>query len=822
MHLPIFVGSLAFGMALGLILPREAFPWTVGGVSLVAIAFAAKRYGFIAGILVLVSGGLYGSMRATAHIDGPIGAALAIARTVHGMGHVDLVELRDGRGPRLVLSSIAFSGKARAGWDERIELFVSHGTTSLLPGDWVAFQALLEGPRGFANPGATDGRLSAATRGIVARGHVSATGELRVVAPGSSWGPRRLAHQARQAMRRQLERALSAQVALFLRTAVLGERAASGADVEAGFKAAGATHALSVSGLHLAAVAAVLFLLVRRLFGLSTRLSLRASPSLLAALLCIPAVVFYTLVTGEAIATWRSALMASVVFGALVVNRKFSLAHGVAMAALLVLIDSPLWLIDPSFQLSFVSVIALGLFSRAFAPQEAVDGSGRGLWYASRRWLLSALGATTAAGLCTTPLVAHHFGEITPAAFLGNLVLTPQVELLIVPLGLFGAVLALIHPILGWLPLSLAEYATRLALVTAEAFANHAPIWRCRYPNPLETACLTLGVACALMAFRSVRQGAEPRRIRRWIKVSAVWLAGAILSLSYRELSRRLSNEVEITFIDVGQGDAALVIGPRGFVMLVDGGGLPGSDYDVGKRIVEPLLRRKGIAKIDLAVLSHAHPDHMLGLMHVFDRFEITTLWAAVAPGESELFDAMVKRGRERGTQMPIPLPLSRDGLALEPLGPMLSSPDGQGGWRDTIGRPEGLGANDASLSVRLSFAGRSVLFAGDVEAAGETELCGRDRAGLFGNVGLHADLLKVPHHGSRTSSSAEFLDAVAPSIAIISDGVNNRFGFPHAEVLERYQARPIRLLRTDQSGAITIRIEPSGKIDATCVLGCR
>jgi competence protein ComEC len=821
-QLPIFVGSLAFGMALGLNLPHEAFAWTAGTVILLAVAFAARRHGFIAAILLLIAGGLYGSMRAISPVGGPIGAALSVAKPVQGAGHVDIVELRDGRGPRLVLSSVALQGAARAGRDERIELYISHGTTPVLPGDSVSFRVLLEGPRGFANPGATDGRLSAATRGIVARGHLSSATELRIVAHGGSFGPRRIAHQARQAMRRELERALSAPVALFMRTAVLGERAASGADVEAGFKAAGATHALSVSGLHLAAVAAVLFLFVRRLFGLSAWLSLRASPSLLAAFLCIPAVIFYTLVTGEAIATWRSALMASVVFGASVVNRKFSLAHGVALAALLVLLDSPLWLLDPSFQLSFVSVIALGLFSRAFSPQVAADEPASGLWYASRRWLLSALGATTAAGLCTTPLVAHHFGEITPAAFLGNLVLTPQVELLIVPLGLFGAVLSLIHPILGWLPLSLAEYATRLALFTAEAFANHAPIWRCRYPNPFETACLTIGVACALMAFRAARQNADPRRIRRWCKVAGVWLAVAMLSLSYRELSRRFSTEVEITFIDVGQGDAALVLGPRGFVMLVDGGGLPGSDYDVGKRIVEPLLRRKGIARIDLAVLSHAHPDHMLGLVHVLERFEITTLWAAVAPGESGIFDAMAKRGLEKGMQMPVPQALSRDGLSLEPLGPVLSSPDGKGGWNDAIGRPDGLGANDASLSVRLSYAGRSVLFSGDVESAGETELCGRDRAGLLGKVGLHADLLKVPHHGSRTSSSAEFLDAVAPSIAIISDGVNNRFGFPHAEVLERYQARPIRMLRTDQSGAITIRIGPSGKIDATCVLGCR
>jgi len=817
--LPISVAALALGMSLGLILPPGALPWIPWAVLGLGLALAAKRRLRLAVPALLLALGLVTASRAKAPVTGPIAGALSSGTAVSLHGQVERVELRDGRGPRLVLSSVKLAGLGEVPRAERVECFVSKGDASILPGDWVQLRTTLEAPRGFANPGAPDGRLSAATRGIVARGHVGSVDEIRITTRGSTWGPRRLAHRLRQALRAQVERVVSGPVALFLRTAVLGERAASGDEVELGFKAAGATHALSVSGLHLAAVAAVLFVFVRRLFGLSAWLSLRASPTLLASFLCVPAVVFYTLVTGEAIATWRSALMASVVFGAAIANRKFSLAHGVSLAAFLVLVDSPLWLLDPSFQLSFVSVIALGLFSRSFASQ---DGDDKGVWQSVRRWLVGALGATTAAGLCTTPLVAHHFGEFTPAALLGNLVLTPQVELLVVPLGLFGALLGLLHPVLGWLPLLLGEYATRLALFTAALFANQAPIWRCRCPNAVETACLTIAVAAALMAFRVYRGNGDPRSIVRWGKFAVVSLLGAFVSLAARDLSRRFSDEVEIIFIDVGQGDAALVLGPRGFVMLVDGGGLPGSDYDVGQRIVEPLLRRKGIARIDLAVLSHAHPDHLLGLVHVLSRFEVTTLWAAVAPGESESFDAMVRDGHARGLRTPVPAPIQHEGVLLEPLGPMLSSLDGTGGWKDVIGRPEGLGANDASLSVRLSFAGRSVLFAGDVEDAGETELCGRARAHLLGPAGLRADVLKVPHHGSRTSSSEAFLDAVAPSWAVISDGVNNRFGFPHAEVLGRYRERRVQLLRTDLSGAISLRLSTGGKIHATCVLECR
>jgi beta-lactamase superfamily II metal-dependent hydrolase len=154
------------------------------------------------------------------------------------------------------------------------------------------------------------------------------------------------------------------------------------------------------------------------------------------------------------------------------------------------------------------------------------------------------------------------------------------------------------------------------------------------------------------------------------------------------------------------------------------------------------------------------------------------------------------------------PRTTERHGLSLRPLGPWVG---------DAIGAPPGTTVNDASLVIRLGYAGRALLFPGDIEGEGEAELVGEAAGGMT----IAADVLKVPHHGSRTSSSDELIDAVRPSLAVISLGRHNRFGFPRSEVLARYRQRRVTVLRTDEVGAVTVTIERDGSMRAECVRGC-
>jgi len=663
-------------------------------------------------------------------------------------------------------------------------------------GDIVQVCGIWQTPFGFFNPGAGAGWPQVALKNDA--GSLRAT-HATLVKRGPRWWPTYVATTVRKALSRALN-TLPLERASFLRATVLGERSAVDPQIELGFKAAGATHALSVSGLHLAAVAALFFVGLRRLLLAWSKAALVFPVVPLSAALSIPAVVFYTLITGEAVATWRSALMACCVFAGYVLRRKPAIAASLAFAAGLIVASSAYWLWDVSFQLSVVSVAGLALFAGRLGATTFVN---TGVLSRCRSWFAKGLAATAAAGLLTAPLVAYHFGEITPAAPIGNLVLTPLVELLLVPLGLLGSCLAFLFPSAASILLWPANVSALITLQAAKLFARFAPVWHVNPAGLWSTLAITFGIGCALWAVRET----DVRR-RKWIVCAlSLWCCSAGV-WQYRSWRNAHREGVRITFLDVGQGDSAVVQGPDGFVAVIDGGGI-GATFDTGERLVVPFLRREGISKIDLVVLSHPHPDHASGLFAVLKNFKVTTLWMPASTEGPEHDGFFTKGLREvaisNGTKVPSPRSYSKGTLLVQPLGPW----DG-----DNIAAPAGLSVNDASLSVKVAYGGRSVFFAGDLEAPGELELSERARLAL-GDP--HSDVLKVPHHGSRTSSSVALLDAVQPRIAVISAGRGNRFGFPHVEVMERYRVREVGTLRTDRDGAVQLEWSETRAISATC-----
>lgn len=712
---------------------------------------------------------------------------------------------------------------------------VANGTPAVLPGDFVSVRARLREVRGLVNPGIMDSAMPARIAGIqvfagvgaaeavVRRAAVSAGGSLARhpfgVGFGLAWA--RAAARARQALDHAIARAASGQVRAFLQTTILGSRRSAGEEVEAGFRAAGATHVLSVSGLHLAAVAAVVYLGLQRLLGHIPRLALWIDPRRLAAALAVPTVAFYTSITGAAVATVRSALMAAAGFLAVVMGRQAAPLVAIAAAVIVLCLESPLVVFDVSFQLSVASVAALAVVTPVLVrsiegrpedtrDQREAEGRLSRLGRFAVLWLGRFVAASAAASLTTAPLVAHHFGEVTPASLAGNLLLVPLVELIVVPFGLAGATLgALGASAPAWLLLVIAGAASRAALGVAELFRAFAPVWLTRAPNVLETAALVAAGALGLVA---IPKGPAARR-RTFAALAATGLAVAAGSLGLREYARRTSTDLVVTFLDVGQGDAAVLEAPGGAVVLIDGGGTFDGRFDPGARVVEPFLRARGITHVDLVALSHPHPDHMNGLFRVVERFSVGALWTSGDDGENPEYRRLVAAAQARGVALPRPATWRKGDLTIVPLGPF--SGDGQAEW---IGEPEGLSVNDASLVLRVAYAGRSVLFTGDLEADGEGELRGRSERGHT----VAADILKVPHHGSRTSSSDELLDVVSPRIAVMSLGWRNRFRFPRAEVVERYRRRAIQVLRTDLSGAITVRLRADGAIETTCARGCR
>jgi competence protein ComEC len=314
-----------------------------------------------------------------------------------------------------------------------------------------------------------------------------------------------------------------------------------------------------------------------------------------------------------------------------------------------------------------------------------------------------------------------------------------------------------------------------------------------RIPSPRAPVVIGYYLFLLLLLARPRFKGQKP--------LTALLFAVFGLILVTHPFPPRYSPSLRLTFLDVGQGDSVLVEFPGRKKMLIDGGGFPNAGFDVGENVVSPFLWRHGIKKLDYLVLTHAHPDHLNGLLAVTRNFRVGEFWEAFSPEESPSYSALksnlakpcVRRRVFRGFEC-------REGpVRLEVLHPAPDPP---------LQRKV---SNDDSLVLRFTQDGGAVLLAADVGSGAEGDI-------VRFRPGIRSRILKSPHHGSRTSSSIEFLDAVGPEVVVISAGMGNSYGVPHPEVVERYRATGARVLRTDRDGAIEITVGGRGLLIRTAV----
>ncbi len=679
----------------------------------------------------------------------------------------------------------------------------------VLPGDLVEVRGRLRTPRGYRVAGAFDRARFARAR------HQHAV----LTAPAGE--VTHLAAADRVSLWRwpaALQRRLSAQVAArapgdaggVVRAMSTGDRAGLRDELRDWFQSAGVAHVLAVSGLHLALVALLSFAAVRRGWAAVPALANRIDAARVAALVAAPLACLFTLVTGARPSTLRALLVVLLVLAGVALGRRARIIDAVGVAALLLLAWQPAILWDPSFQLSIAATTALALASGKPAPPP--HGSlwrriAMRCWRAARSLLRASAWATAA----TAPITAASFGTVAMGGVVANLIVVPLTELIIVPCGLLGAMLAG-----GWAPvgaalIGLAALAADVVIMASRWTAESLPAAAAPALHAWQSLLLLAAVGLAIAATRG-RVGWR-RALLGGVSMVAVVAAGQLVR---HELAPRWADELRVTFVDVGQGDAALVELPSGGVWLIDGGGLPFVAGErsaaerariaesPGQHAVVPLLRERGIERIDVVILSHPHPDHYSGLRAVAAVVDIGELWDAkphaAAPPSWEYQALRVELAR-RGVRLRHP-PLGaalRDGdVTLRVLAPR---------YRRATAADPVADINDDSLVVAIERAGRRILFAGDVEGEGEERLVDR-----FGDA-LAADIVKVPHHGSRTSSSAGFVAAVRPRLAVISCGLANRFRFPAAEVEYRWRNAGAQVLRTDLHGSITAIIDRRGVV---------
>jgi competence protein ComEC len=670
----------------------------------------------------------------------------------------------------------------------RIRISARGDLTRLHRGDCIALNGYLHAVRGFCNPDGFDYERYMALQDIHARLYAPAE-RIRIVAAANLGWRARL-----DGVRSVLSRQMSASLANFppetvqlLQALTLGERDGLDDGLQDAFSRAGVSHVLAISGLHIGMVAMAAFALFVRLLVWMPPLLERAWVRRVAAALSLLPVFGYGLLAGLSPSTERAMIMAAVFLLAFWIGRPYDWLTALAAAALTILIAEPPALMSISFQLSFAAVLTILIGMRTL-PFPSFDRAAQ----LRRRLMLRGAafaGVSLLAAWGTAPLVMRCFNQISLIGPLSNLLVVPLIGFLVVPAGLLGILCTPVSAMLAALCWKTAALGLMVSTgwVRTMASFDYAAVTTVT-PSVLEMSLFYL-LTASLFLWK--------HRTVRLIGLCIVVAAGAG-DAAYWVQRRFSARHMWVTAVDVGQGSANVLQLPGGAVVLVDGGGFSdNSVFDVGRSVLAPFLWSNKIKTIDLVILTHPDSDHLNGLLFVLRHFKVCRIWSnhegAPTTGYRQFRDIITQRGIRH-----VPL----DWLPLQStIGPVqlnILNPD-QAFFRGRGVEPR-RDPNDDSLVTRVSWKHISFLFTGDIMAQAEEELllrCGAER--------LHSTILLVPHHGSRKSGKTAFIQAVRPNEGIISAGWNNRFHFPHAQVLQRLDKVGCRIWRTDQCGAVTV-----------------
>ena len=699
-----------------------------------------------------------------------------------------------GGGVSLNLAS-RWIGRMRSG-DERIDpaanpvnggmlLTVVGALAADRQGEWRAGRtirapALLRRPSIYLDPGVPDQQQVLARRGIALVGTVKSAALVAVEARGSP------VEEAAASLRAYCRTAIGSSVghwssrsAAIVTAIVIGDRSGLDDEVERRLQEAGTYHVIAISGGNIAILAG-LTLIIFRVAGLLGRGAMLSA---------MAGLVAYGYLVGGGASVNRATLMAMVYFAGRALDLRGPPINALVLVAGLLLALDPLAVIDPAFLLTFGATAAILTVTSAVRvstlPRVLIP-------------VVSMLIASAAAEAALLPVAATIFSRVTFAGLALNFFAIPLMAvaqiagMLVVPLY---AVSGQIASTGGWFAYVGAEGLVRTAnLVTYAPFLT----WRVAPPHVFASAAYYAGgvVAWTLWRRRVRMSGSGESRFARFARRGATLLAGIAALWIVAEpwtLLRRSDGRLHVTFIDVGQGDAALVTFPRGATMLVDAGGLPGSgSFDIGDRVVGPVLRHGGVRRLDTIALTHGDADHVGGAAAVIAEFRPWDIWEGVPVPHSAALQAIHAAGSSAHSQSRTVQ--TGDVTLIDDVSVMVRHPVPPD-WERQDPR------NDDSIVIELLWRDVSIVLTGDIGAEVE-----RSIAAQFEPAPLR--VLKAAHHGSLTSSSIEFVRRLSPRVAVISVGRSNRFGHPAANVLQRYRELDAEIFRTDQDGAVMVETD--------------
>ena len=628
-------------------------------------------------------------------------------------------------------------------------------------GDILEFTGIMQIPRGRRNPSLFDYKQYLTRRGIhytisISSADVEKFGERRLPLPSI------LMEIVRARVRAVFSESVGGREGSLMIAMMLGDRLNLPHDLTLDFRQTGLSHIIAISGLHVGFI----------LLMLETILNMLPLSTKSAILIKIAVLWFYCVLTGATPSVLRAVFMATIYLGGKFAGRKPDALNSLALAALGILIIRPLDLFDIGFQLSFGAVMGIVLFNNSIVKALSF----------LPKWLSSTVSVTLSAQIGVVPLIAYYFNIFSPVSLPANLVFVPLSGFMVC-FGFVVMTVGLIAPVLaemigwplkisGWLFIEGAQLASGIPMAFITVIS----------PTILVLACFYLIIL--------ILSDEKPS----WVRSVPIWCAVLILiPLFHSTVQPLVQNNLKLVFLDVGQGDSIYIKTPDEKHILIDGGGrLFDSErgFEPGEDVVVPFLLKNGVGSLDLVVKSHDHSDHIGGLRAVADKMPIGAFLEHPPSEGSEKYHELKNIINRKGIHT-----IQAYAGQVYAVGRHVTLevfyPDEEG---KTLNKFYGGDDNNRSLIFLLRYKDAEVMFTGDIYEDVEKYVAA--------DWDKYIDILKVAHHGSRTSSSQYWLDAVNPYLAVIQVG-NNNFGHPHAEVLERFAETGTKVFRNDIHGAV-------------------